>query len=61
MDAIETQNETIEAWRMTMNQVTELDEKKGVLSDMVDLGALWSEFCSRVNDLDRAIEKLRKY
>jgi len=61
MDAIETQNKVLGIWRMTKNQVDEIDENKELWGGMKDLSKLWSEFAGRVKTLDKAINSLRKY
>jgi len=61
MDAIETQNETIKAWNETKKKAFQLNEKKELLDYSGKLSKLWSGFYDKVNTLDQAIGKLRKY
>lgn len=61
ISTIEVQNKTMLWWRSVLVGARQLDENKGVIKDLGDLGDLWSEFLARLDKLDEAINDLRKY
>ena len=61
MATLEVQNHTLLVWRSVLVGVGQLDENKGFIKGLGDLGDLWSEFLARLDKLDKAINALRKY
>jgi hypothetical protein len=61
MKTVEVQNRTLLRWRSVRMQVGQLEENKGLLGDMDGFDKLWSEWLSRLDKLNKAIDALRKY
>jgi hypothetical protein len=61
IETMEVQNLTLLRWRSVLMQVGQLDENKGLISNVKDFDDLWSEFLARLDKLDKAIDALRKY
>ena len=61
VQTMEVQNLTLLRWRSVLMQVGQLDENKGLISNVKDFGDLWSEFLARLDKLDKAINALRRY
>ena len=61
ISTIEVQNKTLLWWRSVLVGAGQLEENKGAIEGLGDLGDLWSEFLARLDKLDKAINALRKY
>ena len=61
MATAEAQNHTMLLWRSVLLQVGYLTDNKELVRDLNGMDDLWSEWLSRLDKLDKAVNALRKY